>query len=85
MRAKLASFVVLSAATLCALPARAHHGVVAVGTSLREAFSVAFEVENLATQYLELRAAGLEPVVLSDAEVARVIDKFTDYGRIEGT
>lgn len=62
----------------------ANHGVVAVGTSLREAHSVAFEVENLALQYLELRAAGLEPVVLDDAELATVIEKFTDYGRIDG-
>ena len=61
----------------------ANHGVVAVGASLREAHSVAFEVENLALQYLELRAAGLEPVVLDDAELARVIEKFTDYGRID--
>jgi L-fuculose-phosphate aldolase len=62
----------------------ANHGVVAVGASLREAHSVAFEVENLALQYLELRAAGLEPVVLDDAELATVIAKFTDYGRLDG-
>jgi L-fuculose-phosphate aldolase len=62
----------------------ANHGVVAAGTSLREAHAVAFEVENLALQYLELRAAGLEPVVLDDAELARVIEKFTDYGRLDG-
>jgi L-fuculose-phosphate aldolase len=61
----------------------ANHGVVAVGASLREAHSVAFEVENLALQYLELRAAGLEPVILDDAELATVIEKFTDYGRID--
>lgn len=63
----------------------ANHGVVAVGASLREAHSVAFEVENLATQFLELRAAGLEPVVLSDEELAKVISKFGDYGRIDRT
>jgi L-fuculose-phosphate aldolase len=62
----------------------ANHGVVAVGASLREAHSVAVEVENLALQYLELRAAGLEPVVLDDAELATVIEKFTDYGRLDG-
>jgi L-fuculose-phosphate aldolase len=78
----------LAANAVCGLDARravllANHGVVAVGASLREAHSVAFEVENLATQYLELRAAGLEPVVLSDAELAKVIAKFTDYGRID--
>ncbi len=63
----------------------ANHGVVAVGSSLRKAHAVAFEVENLASQYLDLRAAGLDPVVLSDAELARVIDKFGDYGRIDRT
>jgi L-fuculose-phosphate aldolase len=62
----------------------ANHGVVAVGASLREAHSVAFEVENLALQYLELRAAGLEPVVLDDSELATVIARFTDYGRLDG-
>ena len=62
----------------------ANHGVVAVGASLREAHAVALEVENLALQYLELRAAGLEPVVLDDAELATVIAKFTDYGRLDG-
>jgi L-fuculose-phosphate aldolase len=60
----------------------ANHGVVAVGASLREAQAVALEVENMALQYLELRAAGLEPVVLGDAELAKVIAKFADYGRI---
>jgi L-fuculose-phosphate aldolase len=60
----------------------ANHGVVAVGPTLAAAQAVAFEVENLAGQYLALRAAGLEPVVLDDAELERVIEKFTDYGRI---
>jgi L-fuculose-phosphate aldolase len=80
----------LAANAVCGLEGRravllANHGVVAVGASLREAHSVAFEVENLATQYLELRAAGLEPVVLSEEELAKVINKFGDYGRIDRT
>ncbi len=61
----------------------ANHGVVAVGPSLAAAQAVAVEVENLATQYLALRAAGVEPVLLDDAELEKVIEKFTDYGRIE--
>jgi L-fuculose-phosphate aldolase len=61
----------------------ANHGVVSVGPSLAAAQSVAIEVENMATQYLELRAAGLTPVLLDDAELERVIAKFEDYGRIE--
>jgi L-fuculose-phosphate aldolase len=61
----------------------ANHGVVAVGPSLAAAQAVALEVENLAMQYLALRAAGMEPVLLDDAELEKVIDKFADYGRIE--
>lgn len=60
----------------------ANHGVVAVGQSLATAQAVALEVENLAGQYLSMLAAGLEPNVLDDAELARVIEKFADYGRI---
>ena len=60
----------------------ANHGVVAVGASLREAQSIAVEVENLADQYLALLAAGLEPVLLDEAEFARVIAGFADYGRL---
>jgi L-fuculose-phosphate aldolase len=60
-----------------------NHGVITCGSSLREAHAVAVEVENLAGEYLDQLAAGLEPLLLSDAELQRVIDKFTDYGRLE--
>jgi len=60
----------------------ANHGVVTLGPSLAAAQAVAVEVENLAAQYLTLRAAGLEPSLLDEAELARVIEKFADYGRI---
>jgi L-fuculose-phosphate aldolase len=59
-----------------------NHGVLAVGASLRAAHAVALEVENLAGQYLAMLAAGLEPKVLDEAELARVIEKFEDYGRL---
>jgi L-fuculose-phosphate aldolase len=59
----------------------ANHGVIAIGATLRQAYAVAFEVENMAGQYLRLLAAGLEPRVLDSAEMARVIEKFADYGR----
>ncbi|MGI9246753.1 MAG: class II aldolase/adducin family protein, partial [Steroidobacteraceae bacterium] len=59
-----------------------NHGVIAVGASLAVAQAVALEVENMAGQYLELRAAGLEPRLLDDAELARVLEKFADYGRL---
>jgi L-fuculose-phosphate aldolase len=61
----------------------ANHGVVAVGSSLDRASAVATEVENLAQQYLELLAAGLEPAILEEEELARVIAKFVDYGRLD--
>ena len=59
-----------------------NHGVLAVGASLRAAHSVAVEVENLAVQYLAMLAADLEPVLLGEEELRRVIDKFSDYGRL---
>lgn len=61
----------------------ANHGVVAVGASLARASAVALEVENLAGQYLDLLAAGLEPLLLTDAELEAVIAKFADYGRLD--
>ncbi len=59
----------------------ANHGVVAIGATLAAAEALAREVENLATQYLTLLAAGLEPVLLNDAEMAEVAGRFAEYGR----
>lgn len=59
----------------------ANHGVVAIGPTLDAARAVAVEVENMAGQYLALRAAGLEPRVLPPDELERVMRKFGDYGR----
>lgn len=59
----------------------ANHGVVAVGEDLEEALDIATEIENLAREYLLLLAAGLEPVVLDDAEMERVRAQFAGYGR----
>lgn len=61
----------------------ANHGVVAVGATPARAQAVAVEVENLAGQYLDLLAAGLEPQLLSEAELASVIARFADYGRLD--
>jgi L-fuculose-phosphate aldolase len=60
----------------------ANHGVIAVGASLKAAYAVAIEIENLADGYLAMLAAGLEPALLGEAELRRVIDKFADYGRL---
>lgn len=60
----------------------ANHGVMAVGTTLARAHAVVIEVENLAREYLLLLGAGLEPQLLDDAEIERVIGSFTGYGRL---
>jgi len=60
-----------------------NHGVMAVGSSLREAHSVAIEVENLAGEYLAMLSAGLQPSLLDEAELRKVIGKFSDYGRLK--
>jgi L-fuculose-phosphate aldolase len=60
-----------------------NHGVIAIGGSLDEAQAVAVEVENLAGEYLGMLSAGLEPRLLDDEELARVIQKFADYGRLK--
>jgi L-fuculose-phosphate aldolase len=59
----------------------ANHGVIAIGATLEAAFEVACEVENMAGQYLQLLAAGLEPAILDDEEMQRVIAQFARYGR----
>lgn len=59
----------------------ANHGVVACGASLKQAWTIAQEVENLAGEYLDILAAGLKPVILSKAEMARVLAKFASYGK----
>ena len=60
----------------------ANHGVLALGSSLAGAVASAREVENLARQYLALRAAGLDPVLLTEDEIAAVVQQFGGYGRI---
>lgn len=77
----------LAEAAVAALNARkaallANHGVVAIGTTLAGAQTLAMEVENLARQYLALRAAGLAPVLLDAAEMCEVFAQFGDYGRL---
>jgi L-fuculose-phosphate aldolase len=74
----------LSRAMLAALGPRracllANHGVVAYGASLAAALALAVVVEELARQYgLALQAGA--PVILDDAEMARVHEKFRSYG-----
>lgn len=59
----------------------ANHGVIAIGVTLEAAYELAFEVENMAGQYLQMLAAGLEPVSLDQDEMQRVLAQFARYGR----
>lgn len=75
----------LSDAVLEALSARraclmANHGLVAVGSDLQGALALAEEVEELAAQYWRARLLG-EPVLLSDAEMDEVLERFRHYGQ----
>ncbi|MDQ2694902.1 MAG: class II aldolase/adducin family protein [Pseudomonadota bacterium] len=74
----------LSDAALRALEGRtacllANHGMIATGPTLARAMWLAMEVETLARQYFNALLLG-GPNVLSAEEMARVIDRFKDYG-----
>ena len=58
----------------------ANHGMIAVGTTLTEALALAVEVEALAEQYWRALQIG-DPKLLSDAEMAVVLEKFRTYGQ----
>ena len=57
-----------------------NHGVVALGDNLEHAVGLAEKVEALARLYWQAVQIG-EPQMLDDAEMARVVEKFKDYGR----
>jgi L-fuculose-phosphate aldolase len=74
----------LSQAMLAALDGRkacllANHGVTVFERDLPKALRLAFEVETLAQEYFLARQLG-EPVILDEAEMARVIERFSTYG-----
>ena len=58
----------------------ANHGMVALGDSLRSALRLAAEIETLAAQFWHAIQAGV-PVILDREEMARVRDKFGEYGQ----
>ncbi len=57
----------------------ANHGMIAVGASLAAAYALAVEVETLAAMYWRALQIG-EPVLLDEAEMAVVLEKFKTYG-----
>lgn len=75
----------LSRAALAALEGRqacllANHGLVALGNDLEAALRVGLEIEQVAEIYWRALAVG-EPVILDDAEMARVLERFREYGQ----
>jgi L-fuculose-phosphate aldolase len=60
----------------------ANHGLVAVGTGLASALSLAEGIEVLSAQYWHALQIG-PPVILDDAEMARVMERIASYGRPE--
>lgn len=76
----------LAALALKALEGRsacllANHGMIAVGPNLKKAMWLAVEVETLAAQYWRALQVG-KPYILSDEEVAAVIERFRTYGQV---
>ncbi|SNB74860.1 L-fuculose 1-phosphate aldolase [Arboricoccus pini] len=66
----------LDGRTCCLL---ANHGMIATGADLEKAKWLAVELETIAKQYYMTLTIG-GPVILPDAEIAHVIERFKDYG-----
>lgn len=62
----------------------AQHGLVSCGTDMAHALKVMIEVESLCQTYLLALGVG-EPARLDAAEMARVREKFSHYGRTRRT
>ncbi len=74
----------LSDAVLEALQGRkaclmANHGLIAIGTDTMRAMALAVEVESLCEQFWRASLMG-QPVLLDDAEMDVVLEKFKGYG-----
>jgi L-fuculose-phosphate aldolase len=75
----------LSTAAMAALKNRkgcllANHGLLVAGRDLAEALALAIELEELCEQYWRACQLG-QPVLLSAAEMAAVIEQFKGYGQ----
>lgn len=57
----------------------ANHGMLAVGVNLQETLELAKQLEELAKQYVLASQLG-EPVILSQQEMAIIVEKFKHYG-----
>lgn len=61
----------------------ANHGMIAAGPTLPKAMWLAVELETIAKQYFHALQLG-DPVILPDAEIARVMEGFKSYGLQDG-
>jgi ribulose-5-phosphate 4-epimerase/fuculose-1-phosphate aldolase len=59
----------------------ANHGQIAIGANLGAALELAHEVEVLAKQYVKVLTLVGEPHILPDDEMARVLERFKNYGQ----
>jgi L-fuculose-phosphate aldolase len=57
----------------------ANHGMIATGADIARAMWLAEELETIARQYYHCLLIG-EPNLLSDAEIAKVMERFEGYG-----
>jgi len=57
----------------------AHHGMIALGTTLAQALALAVEVETLCEQYWRILSLGTPPL-LSDEQMQAVHEQFKGYG-----
>ena len=58
----------------------ANHGLLVAARNLPQALALAIEVENLCEQYCHLLQIGM-PMILTDAEMKVVLEKFKTYGQ----
>jgi len=58
----------------------ANHGQIAIGATLASALELAHEIEVLAEQYAKVVTLG-KPNILSEDEMARVLQRFKTYGQ----
>ncbi|MDQ0323422.1 L-fuculose-phosphate aldolase [Pararhizobium capsulatum DSM 1112] len=63
--------------TACLL---ANHGMVAVGSTVTEAFSRTLKLETLARQYILCRAFS-KPVLLTEGDLVEVNERYKTYGK----
>jgi L-fuculose-phosphate aldolase len=61
----------------------ANHGMICLEASAKKALALAVEVETLARQYWHACQGGA-PTLLSDAEMAEVLERFKSYGKQPG-